>query len=266
MTVELFLPPPVMENILSFMDTTDYAHMAQTCTTWQRIIYRKSIWVKHCITYKSFPDLILDIPPHGARHIGITRRSCFFHWLEKVYHFRMDMFPLSLERRIDANDFINIVYRYWKRLDRPCLIKEHHLIHDLLRLPFPETLSKSDQKRILYRILSHQISSTKNAYANYIELQRNYLNPILVIPHVVSDDETSSDPLHRYRFSVLSVQRKRLEKINSMVRAAFDIYDYCSNAVMRRGMTEFELNDIWYKSNHDTLWGKAGFTFNIKKT
>lgn len=261
MADELFLPSLVMEKVLSYMDTTDYAHMAQTCNTWRRIIYRKSLWEKECFTYKSFPDLVLDVPPCGARHIGAVRRACFLHWLEKVYHFRMDMFPLSLERRTDANDFLTAIYRYWKHHDRPCLIKEHHNIHDLLRVPFPKTFTKTEQKRILYRFVSQNVSATKNAYSHYIELQRNHLNPILVIPHVVSDDESSSDPLHRYRFTVLSVQRERREKINTYVRRAFDMYDYCANSLLRRGVAEFETNDAWYHSTHDTLWGTAGFTY-----
>jgi hypothetical protein len=261
MASEYFLPPLVMEKILSYMDTSDYARMAQTCNTWRRIIYRKSLWSKECLTYKSFPDLVLDVPPKGARHIGAPRQACFLHWLEKVYQFRMDMFPLSLERRTDANDFLTAIHRYWKRLDCPCLIREHHQICDLLRLPFPKTMSKSDHKRVLCRFVTHSANCMKNAYAHYIELQRNYLNPILIIPHVVSDDESSSDPLHRYRFATLSVQRTRREKINSLVRSAFDLHDTSSNTVMRRGMGEFEVNDTWYKNCHETLWSIAGFSY-----
>jgi hypothetical protein len=262
MASELFLPPPAMEIVLSYMDSSDCARMAQTCETWRRIIYRKSIWEKSCISYKSFPDLVLEVPPRGARHIGSVNQSCFLHWLMKVYHYRMDMFPLSLERRADPSDFLSTLYRLWKRCDCPCLIKEHHIISDLLRTPFPSTISKSEQKRILYRFVSYNVSPIKNAYSHWVEIQRNYLNPILVIPHVVSDDESSSDPLHRYRFAALSIQRARLEKINGVVRGADDKYDASSNALLRRGNAEFENNDAWYRSNRATAWSVAGFSLH----
>jgi hypothetical protein len=260
MASEMFLPPLVMEKVLSYFDTADCARMAQTSETWRRIVYRKSMWEKSCISYKSFPDLVLEVPPRGARHIGMTSKLCFMHWLMKVYHYRMDTLPLSLERRTDPSDFLAAFFRLWNRCGCPCIIKDHHQLTDLLRLPFPSSISKSEQKRILYRLISYNTSPIKNAYSHWVELQRNYLNPILVIPHVVSDDESSSDPLHRYRYAVLSVQRARLEKINWMLRITYDKYDACSNALMRRGNAEFETNDSWYRSNHEVLWGVAGFS------
>lgn len=259
MTSELCLPNPVMEIVLSYMDTSTYAQMAQICSTWMRIIYRKSLWDKECLTYKPFPDLMFDVPPKNARHIGATRKVCFIYWLKKVYPFRSDMFPLGLERRIDANDFLVGIYRYWKRLNSPCLIKEHHKISDLLRIPLPNTISKTEQKRILYRVINQHVSSTKNSYACYIELQHIYVTPFLVSPRVVNDDTISSDPLHRYRSEVASVQQTRMAKLNTFIRNIFDTYSLCSNIIMRRGMAEFERNDIWYNSNRETIWALAGF-------
>lgn len=258
---ELILPALPMERILTFFDAADCAKMAQTCVTWKRIIYRRSLWEPWCLTYKVYPDLLINVPPRGARHIGAPSKACYYNWLVKIFNFRMDMFPLSVERKQDPNMFLESMYVYWIRLGSPCLIREHVRIQDLLRIPFPESLSKTEQKRILCRLVSKNISLTRNIYSHYIELQRNNLNPMLVIPHINSEDETSPDPFHRYRHAALSVQRARLEKMNTLVRAEFDKYDTAAIALMRHGISEFDLNDTWFRTQSTSVWSIACFTF-----
>jgi hypothetical protein len=250
-----------MEKVLSYMDCSDYARMAQTCNTWRRIVYRKSVWKPFNVNYRVFPDLLLEMPPQGARHIGSPTHACFLNWLVKTTNFRSETIPISYERIGDPKKFIESMRRHWHRSGYPCLIKDHFNIYDLLRLPFPSSMSSSDKKRILYRIVSASYSTFRNAYAHYIELQRNYLHSVLIVPHIVSDDEHSSDPLHRYRFAALSQQRSRMEKINTVLRSTFDMYDGCMIALMHHGFSEFDVNDTWYKANREAVWSIAGFSY-----
>jgi hypothetical protein len=258
MTHEHFLPSAVMTRVFSFLDPRDLAQMSQTCTTWKRIVYRKSVWDNFNVTYRDLPDLIYKVPPRGARHIGSPSHTCFLNWLCN------DPLTINIMRTYDEKDFITKAHRYWHRCGSPCLIKDHHNIHDLLILSLSESFSKTDVKRILYRIISISSKKNLNAYAHYIELQQNKLPHTLHLPHVTSDDEHSSDPLHRCRFAALSTKRSRIIEINTQLRSAYNKFDECKNAVMYHGLSEFASNDIWYSSNYEAVWNIAGFSYKIK--
>jgi hypothetical protein len=258
MAYEHFLPSAVMTNMFSFLDPCDLAHMSQTCKTWKRIVYRKSVWENFNVTYRDFPDLIYKVPPRGARHIGSLSHTCFLNWLCN------DPLTVNIMHMYNQKEFIAKARRYWHRCGSPCLIKDHHNIHDLLMVSLSESFSKTDAKRILCRIISISSKKNLNAYAHYIELQQQHLRHMLHLPHVTSDDEHSSDPLHRLRFATLSMQRLRMMEINTQLSSAYNKLDECKNAIMYHGISEFASNDIWYSSNYEAVWNIAGFSYKIK--
>lgn len=237
--------------------------MAQTCRTWQRIVYRKSVWAEKNVQYRRHSMLILDKVPARARHIGTPTQFCFLHWLkEKSYiaHGRSDPFPVHILHISDPKMFLKAAHGYWKRNGCPCVVHEHHKLQDLMRMPFPASFSKTDKQRVLCRLLETPSCGVRNVYNKYLECQTSMLGSTLGIAPIGIIPDTS-DPLHRYIMEVHTTLQTRMEAINAATLTKTAVYQSCISALARRGHSEFTINDTWYARERDAAWSIAGFVY-----
>lgn len=258
MTAEpLVLPPAAMEAVFNFLDPSDLAHMAMTCSVWRKIVYRKSVWERHCLVYNDAPHVLHTNVPAGARHNGSPSKACFLSWFVSQMHEKL---PLSILRAESPEVYIRSAWKYWKRNRCPCVIRNHHNVYDLLKIPFPSSLSKTDQRRILCRLLILPTSPTRNAYSFYVDRQR-YTVPSISIPSLVEEDKDSSDPCHRYLYAANLVNRARLEKLNRLIQIFHACCTASSYKLQCRGSHEFDNNDTWYKHDQTAAWEAASFSY-----
>lgn len=258
----LVLPAPAMERIFDFLNSCDLALMAQTCAVWKRIVYRKSVWQKKNFNYHD-PHMILHdrIPTH-ARHIGITTRFCYLHWLqEKTMLFSIhDSLPIYLQHITDPEKFMKATYKYWQRHGCPCYVKEHHELQDLLIVPFPASFSKAEKQRVLYRLIDSSFSTSMNAYAHYLACEGGRMDYTHTIP-TMETVRNGLDPLQKFRAEAHKIICARLEAINVAIHTYAGRYHACMTALTRRGFSEFENNDTWYNRDRDAVWSTAGFLY-----
>jgi hypothetical protein len=263
MASEIILPTPAMESIHSFLDARDLATMAQTCKTWQRIVYRKSVWTEKNISYRSAPILTFgSVPPH-ARHLGTPTETCFLNWLKNSkYIMTEDLLPVYIEHNADPAKFMKATRAYWMRHGCPCEIPEHHRLQDMLRIPFPRDFSKADRQRVLHRLIIPSESTSYNVYSHYLELLNRKLSRggTLRVPSmgIIPD---ASDPLHRLWVASDAMLRARYDAINAAVAERCAKNSASFTALARHGRTEFEANDVWFVRERDAVWSTAGFSY-----
>ena len=262
MASELILPAPAMEAVLSFLDARDLATMAQTCRTWQRIVYRKSVWVEKNISYCIDLTLIhTSVPPH-ARHIGSPTETCFLYWLQdkRARLIFENPFPISIEQITDPAKYIKVAHTYWKRHGRPCALVDHHRLQDLLRFSLPREFTKSEKQRILHRLIAPTESTPHNVYCHYLErLNHEISKPLVLSP--ISFEPDPTNPLHRYKVAADKFLRARFDAVNSAVAARCTKNQASFTALARHGHAEFELNDTWFRKERNGVWSAAGFSY-----
>jgi hypothetical protein len=261
MASEINLPAPAMESILSFLDAQGLATMAQTCRTWQRIVYRKSVWTVNNISYRSAPTLLHATAPPHARHIGTPSEICFLYWLQcKAKIYTGDPVPVYIEHIAEPAKYIKAARAYWIRHGCQCKIAEHHRLQDLFRTPFPREFSKADKQRVLHRLIMPSESTTYNVYCHYLELLNRHLSGSLHTPPmgIIPD---SSDPLHRLWMATDCMLRARYDTINAVAAERCAKNNASFTALVRHGHAEFEANDVWFTRERDSAWSAAGFSY-----
>lgn len=259
----LSLPAPAMERILSFFDSADYAVMAQTCNSWRRIVYRKSLWDRWNTVYRPNISLLHTSVPKGARHVGAPSKICFLAWLQEQTKFGTepsDGLSVVVRHIGDHSVFLKAAYGQWKRARCPCTVLNHHKIYDLLRLPMPASFTKTDQRRILCRLIKLSECARSNAYSHYLYMQHQHLIRTIVMPPLDLPEEPS-DPFNVYCRQTQAAVRARNTAINALVQKIIEKYTASSSALARRGKAEFENNDRWYETEHGRIWDTAGFTY-----
>ncbi len=257
----LLLPSVAMDAILSFCDATDLARLAQVNKTWQRIVYRKSVWEPKNIEY-CHVELMLPTPPRGARHIGAQTQICFNRWLCGCTHsnIRSHVLPEYIHHTEDPKKYMERAYRFWKDHGRPCYIREHHHISDVLIAPLPKGLSRSDRMRILFQLVKTRKSVSKNAYATYLLIQMAYGHPI-TLPPPASDLEADATPMARLLHATEKQAHDRAVLINSLYSTLQTVYTRSAQLLTAHGFAELETNDAWFAANRDAAWSTAGFSY-----
>jgi hypothetical protein len=261
MSSELILPSPAMESVLSFLDTRDVAIMAQTCNTWRRIAYRKSVWSEKNISYNRIPTIVCETIPRHARHIGSPTLVCFGYWLKQVTGgSETQTLSLHLTHMTDPATYIKEAKAYWHRHGCPCLIRDHHRLQDLLQFPFPTDFSKSDRMRVMHRLIKYSESRVYNVYCHYLECQIQKINASFtdLPPGIILD---TSDPLHRFIISAHNHSTVRRRAVNAVLAAHCAKLEASLVALGRHGKAEFEYNDTWFERNRTDIWSRAGFAY-----
>lgn len=256
----LLLPSAAMDTILSFCDASDLALLAQGNKTWQRIVYRKSVWEPKNIEYCHI-DLMLPTPPRGARHIGGQTQICFSRWLTGCAHShsRCNVLPEYIHHTEDPKKFMERAHNFWEERGKPCYILQHHHVCDVLIAPLPKGMSRSDRMRILYQLVKTRKSASKNAYATYLLIQMSH-NFAIAEPSVPAL-EADATPLAQLRYATVKLTHDRTEHINTFFRRIQDIYARSAQLITAHGFAELETNDTWFTGSRDAAWGLAGFSY-----
>ena len=256
----LALPSAAMDSILSFCDATGLARLAQVNKTWQRIVYRKSIWEPKNVVY-CHADLMLPMPPRDARHIGCQTQICFGRWLAGCIssNIRSHVLPVYIQHTKDPKKFMERAYKFWVERGKPCYIIEHHHACDVLIAPLPKDLNRSDRMRILFQLVKTRKSVSKNAYATYLLTQMAYSHTI--DEPAVPDLDADTTPIARLKHTTLKQAHDRAVHINASQAALKAIYTRCVQLLTAHGFAELETNDAWFAGSRDTAWSAAGFSY-----
>jgi hypothetical protein len=256
----LLLPSAAMDSILSYCDTTDLARLAQINKTWQRIVYRKSVWEPQNIEY-CHTDLMLPTPPRGARHIGGQTHICFNRWLTGCIHNNIlsHVLPAYIHHTEDPKKYMERAYKFWTEHGKPCFILQHHHVCDVLIAPLPKGMSRAERTRILYQLVKARKSVSKNAYATYLltQIAYNHTFPELPVPLLEAD----ATPLARLRHATLKLAQDRAAQINAFNAALQATYTHSAQLLTAHGFAEFEANDTWFRGGRDAAWSAAGFSY-----
>lgn len=258
----LQLPSVAMDLILSFCDATDLARLAQVSKVWQRIVYRKSVWQHMSYEYMADHEILLSVPPRGARHIQAHSNACFIRWLRNMrFGDHSFALPEYIHHTEDPKKFLERAHKFWIEHGRPCFIQEHHHIADLLIAPLPKTLSKADRSRILFRLVKPKKAVSKNVYATYLLTE---LIEITWAYHELAPPApppAGSDPYAQHKFKTRMMLRERAEHLRSFEEAVRAVYTRSTQLLTAHGIALFDTNDSWFAKNRDAAWSAAGFSY-----
>jgi hypothetical protein len=256
-----------MEKIFDCLDSADRARMAQTCATWRRIVYRKSVWANELIYYEK-TLLMYPNAPRGARHHGSYNIVCFLDWLNKV-GFNSKCGIVGMSKIKDETEFYTVAHNYWLKSEYRCyIIDHHHHLSDLLIAPLLEDLPYCEKARIYHRLKKYEAIHIKNPYATFLSKQALCIERSIIgcegktlIPYIPVTTEDTTDPLQKQYRETRAILEKRISYIEQKCNVYIEVLKAASSALTRLGIAEFVHNDSWYKSSCERIWSIAGFSY-----
>jgi hypothetical protein len=263
----MILPSVIMDGVFEYFDTVDLARIAQVNKAWRAIVYRKSVWATKYWSLKREPGVVVDKVPKDARHIGAPHSLCFATWLFKTFEHRGERLPIHLLHTEDSNKFILEARKFWNARGRPCTILDHHEPTHLLTMKFPKSMTLSDKKRILARLIKPSIRGLHrdtHEYSRYIQHMLcasrgcvwDFAEPINA-PN--PEEKNAADPLLRYRYEAQAMLFDRFKAVETYKERVYATYTSSILALRTHGLSEFTGNDTAFQKTPDDAWADAAF-------
>lgn len=250
---KLVLPSPVMEKIFQFCGPIEKAHLAMTCKSWQRVIYRNSVWKNYIWTPKGerFEDSKYFHLHKDARHMSHKSDLCFAHWIGFICDSVLEIPKIIHESWQNSDIVIKSLKTLWKESGCQCLILSHYNFEDIIIAPdIFRSFSKQEQLILKYSI-SDSPKQTR-AYYRFVTHWKNYL--IKMMTHM--EDYGNYDESFGLSPDILRIFQKKLKDrfdnvfltIIQYLGQVLRKYSDSSNHLSILSDTMFEENDSWSKS------------------
>ena len=233
------IPVSCVEHIVKFLGPVECAKLGSTCNTMRHLIYTRSVW-KRFIWVPKYTEAFYKIPPVGTTHFGSCHPLCFYTWLKYAINNDAPIIPLALLQTTDNDAFVKGAYKYWLRIQQPCVIPIHHNVWDLCK--FRATLLNSnaiEQAEVFHHIVMAP-AKMANYYSTFLTVSLEQARAFVSTHPVLLDRVGIESVTKRYMDAVVS----RRSYVNEQLGRVIAKYKQCSEKIRALGNHPFEINKL----------------------
>jgi hypothetical protein len=242
-----------MSIVISFLDPSGLAKLAQTCKSAQTLVYRTSVWRGWHIRpgmeeYYCEPGGI----PNTARHTGQPTKLCFYDWA----NYRRLHPDGTLSRRIvfepDPVRHYEMLEAHWRHAGCPCVQVHHHAWGDVFKgRAFLEGKKPAEIQRIFLRVTTTGGREGANPYWDWLQDRTQHIPwPAGPAWRAMSAPVLVDDPVLTISNNIATMKHERNLYLQTRTQETVELWRRSMEALGRtRGTMEFEANERAYKKD-----------------